>query len=80
MSENNASVFAFYLSVHFFAVPCKTTTPGFVHIDGLFLHAVVYLNWKDVPTNSAPRQFSHIRQIKLISSDVFLGVVVVLAP
>ena len=26
MSENNASARAFYILVHFFAVPCKTTT------------------------------------------------------
>ena len=26
MSENNASAHAFYTLVHFFAVPCKTTT------------------------------------------------------
>ena len=26
MSENNASAHAFYILVHFFAVPCKTTT------------------------------------------------------
>ena len=29
MSANNASARAFYIVVHFFAVPCKTTTPNY---------------------------------------------------
>ena len=70
MSENNAYVRAFYVLVHFFAVPCKTITSndqiiGFVeNVNTRRLN----LNGKAIPSNSAPGKSSHIKQTKQIGT------------
>ena len=99
MSENNASARASDVLAHFVAVLCKTTTSnykiiGFAeNVNTRSYFSFLYLNLKAIPTNSAPGQSTHIRQIKQIGQNckvvsmariffsrcAFLGVVVVIA-
>ena len=72
MTENNASAGAFYISVHFFAVPCKTTTSNnkiINFVEKTNTRRLIFLSLA-IRTKLAPGQSSHIIQTKQTGTTV----------